>query len=212
MPTDSVPLFLFSRFEFFAMNHTLSQSSFEDPCTKQTNNFGQQTGIDSAFNFATQSTDGKHQPTFAFSVEDDKTPLWFYCRQTVPVSHCNDGMVVSRFQPLKLGYQHLLMELYLSNSLRSTLRPRATRSRRSRRRPRRSARRARARARSMAARSTSTTSTSTARRTTRTTRRSTRVVTAPERAEGRSARLGLSSWWRWRQTGRPAWWLPLFRL
>ncbi len=77
------------------MNHTLSQSSFEDPCTKQTNKFGQQTGIDSAFNFATKSNDGKNQPVFAFSVEDDSKPLWFYCRQTEPKSHCNDGMVVS---------------------------------------------------------------------------------------------------------------------
>jgi hypothetical protein len=77
------------------MNHTLTESSFEDPCTRQTNAQGIDTGIDSAFNFATQSADGKNQPVFAFSVEDDKTPQWFYCRQTAPVSHCNDGMVVS---------------------------------------------------------------------------------------------------------------------
>ncbi len=83
------------RFEFFAKNHTLTQSSFDAPCTKQANHFGEHTGIDSAFNFPSESTDGRHQPAFAFSVEDDSKPLWFYCRQTGPKSHCNDGMVVS---------------------------------------------------------------------------------------------------------------------
>jgi hypothetical protein len=77
------------------MNHTVTESSFEDPCTRQQNAHGIDTGIDSGFKFATKLADGKHQPVFAFSVEDDKTPQWFYCRQTVPKSHCNDGMVVS---------------------------------------------------------------------------------------------------------------------
>ncbi len=81
----------------------MTQSSFNDPCTRQTNAQGIDTGIDSAFNFATQSTDGKHQPTFAFSVEDDKTPLWFYCRQTVPVSHCKVGGMVFAINPPPKG-------------------------------------------------------------------------------------------------------------
>ena len=79
------------------MNHTVTESSFDSPCTRQTNarglDTGLDTGLDSAFNSATQSADGYSQPTFAFSVEDDTTPQWFYCRQTNDVNHCHDGMV-----------------------------------------------------------------------------------------------------------------------
>jgi len=75
------------------MNHTVTQSSFDDPCTKQTNAAGVSTGLDSAFGFATKATDGKYQPTLAVTVNTEPhEPLWFYCRQTMPVVHCHKGM------------------------------------------------------------------------------------------------------------------------
>ena len=81
-------------FEYFPNNHTVTQSSFKYPCSKLTNEYGVETGIDSAFNFATQSTDGYSQPAFAFSVETEPdVPLWFYCRQMVKVNHCHNAML-----------------------------------------------------------------------------------------------------------------------
>ncbi len=77
-------------------NHTVTQSSFKEPCTKLRNEYGVETGIDSSFNFATQSTDGYSQPSFAFSVQTEPhEPLWFYCRQTVKVPHCSVGAMLA---------------------------------------------------------------------------------------------------------------------
>jgi len=59
------------------------------------------TGIDSSFGFATNDTAGG--PVFAFTVQTEpNVPLWFYCRQTVPVPHCKKGMVFA-INPPKTG-------------------------------------------------------------------------------------------------------------
>jgi plastocyanin len=74
-------------FEFVAKNHTVTQSSFQDPCRKLalTSTTGQ-TGFDSGFMPVDPSAD---HPTFTITVNDTQ-PIWVYCRQA---NHCGSGMV-----------------------------------------------------------------------------------------------------------------------
>ncbi|KAJ7106362.1 hypothetical protein C8R44DRAFT_681267 [Mycena epipterygia] len=65
-------------------NHSITQSSFTQPCVPLSG------GLDSGFR---QVASGDGVPVWNFTVTDDKTPLWFFCRRLVPVSHCNAGMV-----------------------------------------------------------------------------------------------------------------------
>ncbi|PCH37776.1 hypothetical protein WOLCODRAFT_22851 [Wolfiporia cocos MD-104 SS10] len=74
-------------FEFVAMNHTVTQSTFAAPCSNFTFANGS-TGIDSGFQFV--ATNATTFPTYSFTVENTSAPLWFYCRQT---GHCEKGMV-----------------------------------------------------------------------------------------------------------------------
>jgi len=71
-------------FVFNPKNHTVTQSTFAAPCTKMAG------GIASGFQpVAANST---QVPAMTITV-NDTTPLWFYCGQTNPVSHCSKGMV-----------------------------------------------------------------------------------------------------------------------
>ncbi|KAF8337010.1 uncharacterized protein EI90DRAFT_2992207 [Cantharellus anzutake] len=72
------------RFTFVSKNHTASQSSFDSPCSPL------QGGFDSGFQFVGTSN---HPLQSTFTVPEGNNPLWFYCRQKVPVSHCGKGMV-----------------------------------------------------------------------------------------------------------------------
>jgi plastocyanin len=75
-------------FEFHQKNHTVTQSSFDDPCRKLDQNGV--TGFDSGFlPVADGATDF---PTWNFTVTDT-APVWAYCRQKTPASHCGAGMV-----------------------------------------------------------------------------------------------------------------------
>jgi plastocyanin len=70
---------------FFAMNHTLVQSSFKDPCEPLPN------GIFAGFQptSVTKNTTGLVTfKTVKFQV-DTESPLWFYCAQG---NHCQQGM------------------------------------------------------------------------------------------------------------------------
>jgi len=81
------------RFAFVAKNHTLTQSSFDYPCTHLDN------GFDTGFEFVGMS---KTFITRSFFVPNTTDPLWFYCRQKVPSSHCTQGMVLAINAP-KVG-------------------------------------------------------------------------------------------------------------
>ena len=70
---------------FFAKNHTLVQSSFQDPCTPLGG------GIFAGFhpsNITAESTGLVTFDTIIFPVETT-SPLWFYCAQA---NHCQSGM------------------------------------------------------------------------------------------------------------------------
>ncbi|KAL9107764.1 MAG: hypothetical protein Q9227_007386 [Pyrenula ochraceoflavens] len=71
-------------FNFRKANHTVTQSNFDTPCTYNG-------GFDTGFNqFNPNDVDGIN---VSFTVPDDSKPLWFYCKQKNPTSHCQAGMV-----------------------------------------------------------------------------------------------------------------------
>ncbi|PPQ72020.1 hypothetical protein CVT24_008072 [Panaeolus cyanescens] len=74
-------------FHFHPKNHTVTQSSFADPCGRKDG------GISSGFQpVLANQTD--HLPTFTITVNDTE-PIWMYCAQAArtPNSHCGAGMV-----------------------------------------------------------------------------------------------------------------------
>jgi len=75
-------------FEFRAKNHTISQSSFSDPCRLLGATSGVP-GFDSGF--MPVSAGSVSFPSYTITVNDTK-PIWAYCRQT---GHCGQGMVFS---------------------------------------------------------------------------------------------------------------------
>ncbi|KAL8676380.1 MAG: hypothetical protein Q9186_007093 [Xanthomendoza sp. 1 TL-2023] len=81
MPGDMV------EFTFMSMNHTLTQSTFDKPCKKMDG------GADSGF-LANINNTMSPPPSYMFQVKDKK-PIWFYCKQKTPASHCGKGMTFS---------------------------------------------------------------------------------------------------------------------
>ncbi|KAL5533264.1 hypothetical protein ACEPAF_5040 [Sanghuangporus sanghuang] len=67
-------------FQFLAKNHTVTQSTFANPCTAS--------GVDSGFFPVTANA--TEVPQWSFTVNNASAPLWFFCAQT---GHCENGMV-----------------------------------------------------------------------------------------------------------------------
>jgi len=82
LPRDTVV------FEFRQKNHTVTQSSFADPCRKLSTNGV--VGFDSDFIPVAEGV--TEFPTWSMVV-NDTAPIWAYCRQPNPQSHCGSGMV-----------------------------------------------------------------------------------------------------------------------
>ncbi|KAK7019323.1 hypothetical protein R3P38DRAFT_2977509 [Favolaschia claudopus] len=77
-------------FQFQSKNHSVTQSTFAQPCQIQTT---PAQGIDSDYQpVANTSTTF---PQWSFTLDNDTTPLWFFCKQTNPAPHCQKGMVFS---------------------------------------------------------------------------------------------------------------------
>lgn len=72
-------------FTFLAKNHSVVQSSFLEPCTPLAD------GFNLGFHLVAANTTG---PSLSITV-NDTAPIWGYCAQTNPVSHCGSGMVFS---------------------------------------------------------------------------------------------------------------------
>jgi plastocyanin len=77
-------------FRFHAKNHTVTQSSFADPCKKLTAADGT-AGFDSGF-MPVADTLTDNFPEWNYTVTDT-APVWAYCAQLAPKSHCSAGMV-----------------------------------------------------------------------------------------------------------------------
>ncbi|KAG7088128.1 hypothetical protein E1B28_012152 [Marasmius oreades] len=76
------------QFQFLTKNHTVTQSTFADPCTKMTT---PTEGVDSGF--MPVAVGATQIPSWSFTLNNASGPLWFYCRQKTPASHCQAGMV-----------------------------------------------------------------------------------------------------------------------
>ncbi|KAH8730030.1 hypothetical protein GQ44DRAFT_736853 [Phaeosphaeriaceae sp. PMI808] len=72
------------QFVFMQKNHTVTQSTFAEPCRKM------EGGMDSGF---MANPDGKAGVQWNMTVETTE-PLWFYCKQQNGI-HCGKGMVFS---------------------------------------------------------------------------------------------------------------------
>ncbi|KAL0063758.1 hypothetical protein AAF712_009315 [Marasmius tenuissimus] len=71
-------------FQFKSKNHSVSQSTFAEPCKFKEN------GVDSGF----QATQEGAAQIASWSFELNTTePLWFFCAQLTPADHCAMGMV-----------------------------------------------------------------------------------------------------------------------
>ncbi|KAJ8067025.1 hypothetical protein OCU04_004405 [Sclerotinia nivalis] len=83
-------------FEFLALNHTLTQSSLRNPCTWNATG-----GIDTGFKqFNPSNTSGKFVVEYTVK---SSNPLWFFCSQRRPISHCNEGMVFALNPGISFG-------------------------------------------------------------------------------------------------------------
>ncbi|KAF8215253.1 hypothetical protein K438DRAFT_1660092 [Mycena galopus ATCC 62051] len=76
-------------------NHSVTQSSFENPCIPLDG------GLDSGFQPMSANTTSGF-PEWNFAVEDGAQPLWFFCRQSSPIYHCPD-MVFAVNPPTDAG-------------------------------------------------------------------------------------------------------------
>ncbi|KAJ7776632.1 hypothetical protein DFH07DRAFT_911954 [Mycena maculata] len=85
-------------FEFHPKNHTVTQSSFQEPCKKlaETSTTGQ-VGFESGFVPVSETV--TVFPTFNITINDTQ-PIWGYCGQQGPPVHCQQGMVFSINAPL----------------------------------------------------------------------------------------------------------------
>ncbi|EMD34426.1 hypothetical protein CERSUDRAFT_117296 [Gelatoporia subvermispora B] len=80
-------------FQFMQKNHTATQSSFADPCVSLSeSSTNGEIGFDSGF--MPVSDNATSFPTFTIQI-NDTSPIWAFCRQTNPTSHCGAGMVFS---------------------------------------------------------------------------------------------------------------------
>ncbi|KAF9497461.1 hypothetical protein BDN71DRAFT_583300 [Pleurotus eryngii] len=67
-------------------NHTVTQSSFADPCNPLAG------GFDSGFVFIPPANTTQ-TPEWTLTITNDSRPIWFYCKQLFPAPHCSAGMV-----------------------------------------------------------------------------------------------------------------------
>jgi len=75
-------------FQFHPKNHTVTQSSFAEPCTRQRNTATNELGVDSGFMVVPPGS--KEVPVWTVEVKQDTSPIWMFCNQD---KHCNSGMV-----------------------------------------------------------------------------------------------------------------------
>jgi plastocyanin len=74
-------------FEFRGGNHTVTQSSFANPCAWQTNTVTRADGFNSGFIPFNQASG--QVGVYSLEVSDPTTPIWFFCGRP---PHCKQGM------------------------------------------------------------------------------------------------------------------------
>jgi len=76
-------------FEFQGKNHSVTQSTFANPCAPMM--VDGQMGVNSGF-MPLGATPPTVKPVWSIQIKNASTPLWFYCAQT---GHCQMGMVAA---------------------------------------------------------------------------------------------------------------------
>jgi len=100
-------------FVFTSKNHSVTQSSFPQPCTQLTNATVTPNIVGISSGFVPVTANSSTLPTWSFSVTDTN-PLWFFCLQA---NHCQQGMVFSiNATPLKPYDQFLAAAKASSNT------------------------------------------------------------------------------------------------
>ncbi|KAB5595667.1 hypothetical protein CTheo_905 [Ceratobasidium theobromae] len=79
----------FVEFEFRGGNHTVTQSTFTDPCTQFRNATTNQAGLDSGFQPV--AAGATQFPVWTIQITET-SPIWMFCAQG---KHCANGMVFS---------------------------------------------------------------------------------------------------------------------
>jgi len=79
----------FVEFEFHDKNHTVTQSTFADPCTPFKNATTGEAGLNSGYQAV--AAGATQFPVWTIQIAD-ATPLWMFCLQG---KHCANGMVFS---------------------------------------------------------------------------------------------------------------------
>ncbi|KAL2006834.1 hypothetical protein VTN00DRAFT_9502 [Thermoascus crustaceus] len=77
------------QFQFHPKNHSVVQSTFDNPCTPMAESMPNMTGFRSGF--MPVAADATELPVFTMMVNDTK-PMWMYCSQA---THCQKGMVMA---------------------------------------------------------------------------------------------------------------------
>jgi len=75
------------RFAGIPGNHTVTQSTFSDPCDPEVG------GFDSGWVLVPGGETSI--PEWNLTITDDTKPIWFFCKQLLPTPHCKSGMVGS---------------------------------------------------------------------------------------------------------------------
>lgn len=78
------------QFQFRGGNHSVVQSTFDNPCSPISNQMSNVTGIFSGYQPVKASEAMGMIPTYTVMVKDTK-PMWFYCSQG---KHCQAGMTM----------------------------------------------------------------------------------------------------------------------
>ena len=78
------------QFQFYPKNHSVVQAAFSNPCEPINKIMSNVTGFKSGLMPTTP--DSPMMPAFTIPIKDEK-PIWYYCSQMKPVSHCQKGMV-----------------------------------------------------------------------------------------------------------------------
>jgi plastocyanin len=88
----------FINFEFRGGNHTVTQSSFANPCAQQFNTVTQQNGFTSPF-MPFNAASGQIG-VFTLEVTQTASPIWFFCARK---PHCKGGMYGAINAPTTAG-------------------------------------------------------------------------------------------------------------
>jgi len=78
------------QFQFVSGNHTVTQSTFANPCVPINSVNNAVAGFFSGFMDTTTTAQTGNTPVFELEV-NDTTPIWIYCSQG---AHCQKGMVM----------------------------------------------------------------------------------------------------------------------